>query len=92
MFMRATSKQYVTNWATLFSKSGPSYRKEVESSERHEVLFTRTFWRREKCFSHNSQRFERAIIHTGLYAFGVNLFAQGDMGDRVIVWNKYESF
>ena len=36
-------KQYVTNWATLLTKSGRSCRVEVESSECHEVSFTITF-------------------------------------------------
>ena len=42
-------KQYVTNWATLLTKSGPSCQTEVESSERHEV-FTRTFLRHKNVF------------------------------------------
>ena len=32
---------HARHWATLLTKSGPSCRTEVESSERHEVLFTR---------------------------------------------------
>ena len=41
MFMHY--EQHVTNWATRLTKSGPSWRAEEESSERHEVSFTRTF-------------------------------------------------
>ena len=40
-------KQYVTNWATLLSKSDHSYRAEVESSKCYEVSFTRIFRRHE---------------------------------------------
>ena len=58
MNMRVTSKPYVTNRATLLTKSGPSCRMEVESWERHEVPFTRTFRGREIVFTHNSQRCE----------------------------------
>ena len=50
MFMRITSKPYVTNWATLLTNCGPSCRTEVESSECHEVSFTRTFRRRKNVF------------------------------------------
>ena len=47
LFLSVTSKPSVTNWATLLSKFGPSCRTEVESKQRHEVSFTRTFRRRE---------------------------------------------
>ena len=43
-------KQYVTNWATRLTKSVPIWRAEVESSKRHEVLFTQTLRRREHFF------------------------------------------
>ena len=59
MFIRVTNKQYVTNWAIPLS--GHSCRKEVKSSESHEVSFTRTFQRRKNVFTHNYQRSERAI-------------------------------
>ena len=48
-------------WATLLTKSGHICRAEEESSERHEVSFTRFFQHCEKKFPHNFQRCERAI-------------------------------
>ena len=50
MLMPVTSKPLVTHWATLFTKSDPSRWTEVESSELHEVSFTRTFPRHENVF------------------------------------------
>ena len=50
IFMRVTSRQYVTNRATLLSKSGLDSTSEVESSERQEVSFTRTLRRRKNVF------------------------------------------
>ena len=41
--MRVTNKPYVTNWASLLTKSGRTEVESSESSEHHEVLFTRTF-------------------------------------------------
>ena len=55
-------KQYVTNWATLLTKSGPSCRAEEESSERHEVSFMQTFQRRENVF-HMIIHCERTVFH-----------------------------
>ena len=49
MVMRVTINN-TSPTGQLWTKSGPSWREEAESSERHEVLFTRTFRRRENVF------------------------------------------
>ena len=58
MFRHGHYKQYVTDWATRLTKSGPSWRAGEESSERHEVSFFPTS---QKSSPHDFQCCERTI-------------------------------